>query len=64
LILSRKIDHSPNSVMTAKPNHQHRQLAKNAAGLPNSKCAGFYGSRAIGSLRGDGDGDAPPAKLI
>jgi len=33
--------------MKATPNHQHRQLAENAAGLPNSKCAGFYGLRAI-----------------
>ena len=48
--------------MTIKPNHQHRQLAKNAAGLRNSKCAGFYGSRAIDSL--PDVGGAPPAKLI
>jgi hypothetical protein len=40
--------------MTAKPNHQHRQLTENAASLPNSNCAGFYGSRAIDSLPNDG----------
>ena len=45
-----------------KPNHQHRQLAEKRSRFPNSKCAGFYGSRTIGSLPDDGGG--PPAKLI